>query len=99
MVQYIVYVVDTLELFRFSCHQFVKKLMHFYSNADLDECANKTSGCQQLCKNIPGGYECHCKPGYALFTSDGAEGFRLANNEDGLRKEDERVLNHTCVRE
>lgn len=32
---------------------------------DVDECAG-SHGCGQLCKNLPGGFECQCQQGYRL---------------------------------
>ena len=31
---------------------------------DNDECANSNGGCQHICKNFPGTYQCSCKPGF-----------------------------------
>lgn len=33
---------------------------------DVDECAGSSHGCKQLCKNLPGGFECQCQLGYRL---------------------------------
>lgn len=38
--------------------------------ADVDECGQQSSCCQQNCANYPGGYECYCSAGYRL-SSDG----------------------------
>ncbi|XP_076643642.1 epidermal growth factor-like protein slowdown [Halictus rubicundus] len=32
---------------------------------DIDECVREKP-CDQLCRNLPGSYECHCKPGFQL---------------------------------
>ncbi|CAK9825285.1 Epidermal growth factor-like protein 7 [Anthophora retusa] len=32
---------------------------------DIDECVTEKP-CDQLCRNLPGTYECHCKPGFQL---------------------------------
>uniref|UniRef100_A0A8D9B309 Metalloendopeptidase n=2 Tax=Cacopsylla melanoneura TaxID=428564 RepID=A0A8D9B309_9HEMI len=37
---------------------------------EFDECALEDHGCEHICKNVLGGYECHCKIGYELH-SDG----------------------------
>ena len=34
--------------------------------ADIDECAEGTAGCAQICTNIPGSYFCSCESGYRL---------------------------------
>lgn len=43
-------------------------LIHFthfiYHHAD--ECTDKIHDCDQICINVPGAYECDCKPGYKL---------------------------------
>ncbi|PVD34334.1 hypothetical protein C0Q70_05605 [Pomacea canaliculata] len=36
-----------------------------HSCQDVDEC-NRTHTCQQVCINVPGGYECACHPGFFL---------------------------------
>ena len=33
---------------------------------DVNECKNRTGGCNQICVNKRGTYECKCKPGYLL---------------------------------
>jgi hypothetical protein len=35
-------------------------------NADIDECAEGTSGCSQQCNNTIGSFECSCIDGYRL---------------------------------
>ena len=42
------------------------KLIHFSSFTDFDECVNKTSGCNQICTNTLGSYNCSCFSGYVL---------------------------------
>jgi hypothetical protein len=37
-----------------------------YECADIDECALEPPPCDQLCRNLLGGYECGCKPGWRL---------------------------------
>ena len=37
---------------------------------DVDECAARTHQCLEICVNVPGGYNCSCREGYAL-NSDG----------------------------
>ena len=34
---------------------------------DFDECVNKTDGCNQICTNFLGGYNCSCYSGYYLL--------------------------------
>lgn len=38
--------------------------MRFFLYLDTDECANNP--CNQWCKNVNGGYICHCHKGYEL---------------------------------
>ena len=33
---------------------------------DIDECATDNGGCDQVCVNLPGSYECKCNAGYLL---------------------------------
>ena len=33
---------------------------------DKDECKNRNGGCNQICLNKAGAFECSCKPGYQL---------------------------------
>ena len=37
---------------------------------DINECADKTSGCNQHCTDFPGSFRCSCTAGYRL-NSDG----------------------------
>ena len=37
-----------------------------HENADIDECAEGTSGCSQQCNNTIGSFECSCVDGYRL---------------------------------
>lgn len=42
-------------------------LKYFYlSFADINECSVNNGGCQQLCVNTPGDYECLCHSNYKL---------------------------------
>ena len=36
-------------------------------HADINECVQNTSLCQQLCINTDGGYTCSCRSGYQLI--------------------------------
>jgi len=36
------------------------------SSLDLDECAQGTSQCSQICLNTPGSFTCGCQPGFQL---------------------------------
>ena len=40
--------------------------MLIYINADIDECATNSSGCNQACNNTNGSFHCICDDGYAL---------------------------------
>ncbi|KAK9804303.1 hypothetical protein WJX72_005862 [[Myrmecia] bisecta] len=43
---------------------------------DIDECAEGSSGCDQICVNEPGSFHCECKDGFTLFGgSRGVAGF------------------------
>ena len=33
---------------------------------DIDECQTRNGGCDHICKNNIGSFECSCKPGYIL---------------------------------
>ena len=55
-------------------------------------------GCDHICNDTEGSYECSCDPGYILFAYDGIQNYTLAHNEDGLRPGDVRRFNHTCLR-
>ena len=46
---------------------FINNCMIF-SNAytDIDECIEETSGCDQICNNTVGSYNCSCTTGYQL---------------------------------
>ena len=35
---------------------------------DLNECSERFSGCEQLCNNTDGSYQCGCREGYTLNT-------------------------------
>ena len=36
------------------------------NNPDIDECVNSNGGCQHVCKNDIGGYQCLCNGGHTL---------------------------------
>ena len=38
----------------------------FFLLIDLDECLHKNGGCNQICINRPGLYQCDCRKGYTL---------------------------------
>ena len=40
--------------------------MSVYFSADVNECADDNGGCEQMCHNILGSYECTCEMGYEL---------------------------------
>lgn len=68
---------------------------------DINECAESTSGCDSVngvCTDVPGFYQCSCKPGFVLFTSNGTASKSIPPLEDGKRLGDVYYLNHTCVR-
>jgi hypothetical protein len=37
-----------------------------FCSTDTNECSINNGGCQQVCANTVGGYECQCHPGYKL---------------------------------
>ena len=37
-----------------------------YIVPDVDECIDGTDGCEELCTNTIGDYECHCREGFEL---------------------------------
>lgn len=42
-------------------------LKHLYLFAsDIDECAEQTAACDQMCHNTNGSYECSCKEGFYI---------------------------------
>ena len=43
---------------------FVKFKYIFFFSIDLDECAVNKGGCDQVCTNTQGSYQCSCNPGY-----------------------------------
>lgn len=51
--------------------------------ADIDECAENTDGCAQLCTNTVGSFTCGCRTGYDL-SSDGrtCQGKKLKHNNN-----------------
>ena len=55
-----------------------KSLEFKYRNIfiDIDECAVDNGGCDHICINKPGSFECQCKEGYAL----GADGKTCTGN-------------------
>ena len=51
--------------FKFQVADFVKfKCSFFFRSIDLDECAVNKTGCDQVCTNTQGSYQCSCNPGY-----------------------------------
>ena len=48
---------------------------------DIDECAENSDGCIQICTNTAGSYQCSCRSGYRLANN----GFQC--NGEQLKKE------------
>ena len=44
----------------------IVKVLVYYSNADIDECATDNGGCDQDCHNTYGSYYCTCGSGWRL---------------------------------
>lgn len=38
-------------------------------STDINECEQRPSPCSQLCRNLDGGYECFCRPGWVAAGS------------------------------
>lgn len=54
--------------------------------ADVDECGEQSSCCQQDCTNYPGGYECYCAAGYRLGSDGcGCDGMSPVTHAAALR--------------
>lgn len=64
---------------------------------DIDECQKNNGGCDQICLNRPGGYNCSCKDGYDLFTENGQGGLKIHPAESGSKPTDVIRYNMTCV--
>ena len=50
------------------------QLIHLCHMLDINECANSTSGCADVCVNLPGSFTCECYHGYQLINSTHCEG-------------------------
>lgn len=62
------YKISCLHLLYFTCRK--EYVYIFFFLAEYDECASLDHGCEHICINQLGGYECQCKIGYELH-SDG----------------------------
>ena len=58
---------DILAMVYFSKNNSINIALLFAS--DIDECADFISGCNQVCSNTEGSYECSCYTGYTLDVS------------------------------
>ena len=38
-------------------------------NLEVDECLDNNGGCEEICRNTLGHYECDCKTGYELHSN------------------------------
>ena len=50
--------------FKFQVADFISLNAVFFLSIDLDECAVNKGGCDQVCTNTQGSYQCSCNPGY-----------------------------------
>lgn len=64
----LVYFWDLLSNTSTAIHAFNLIVNIFSTNfdTDIDECLEKTSGCEQLCNNKPGAFVCQCFQGFSL---------------------------------
>ena len=68
--------------------------------SDINECATNQDGCDNMCENTDGSYNCTCtQPGTVLFTEDGQNGYYIKAGESGVEEGDLYRINHTCIRE
>lgn len=47
------------------------KLLMYVVLLDIDECSNDNHGCDQVCTNTPGAYQCSCSNHSYQLSSDG----------------------------
>ena len=66
---------------------------------DKNECAADNGGCEQVCINTPGAYQCSCRDGYDLFVEDGQAGAMVHPTETGLAQQDVLRFNKSCIGE
>ncbi|XP_052690973.1 LOW QUALITY PROTEIN: uncharacterized protein LOC128168852 [Crassostrea angulata] len=59
---------------------------------DIDECFEKTSGCEQICNNTLGSFECLCFPGFSLNSATATCSINAENSCDGVP----RFCEYTC---
>lgn len=73
--------------------------LYFYVT-DIRECdRDDRAGCDHMCKDVPGGYQCGCKKaGYQLFTKDFAANFTVPLVMENGNLGKVYNLDHTCVR-
>ena len=41
-------------------------ISHVATTLDINECQTNSGGCEQICTNTDGSFECSCNPGYSL---------------------------------
>ena len=46
--------------------RFQRQTLEHVCVIDIDECADVTHGCQQICKNSIGNFSCNCRRGFEL---------------------------------
>lgn len=56
--------------FPFCDKWFDASAVHDFLSADIDECRLNNGGCDHVCRNTVGSFECSCKKGYKLLTNE-----------------------------
>lgn len=51
-----------------------RKDTYFVVVSDIDECSVRNGGCDHICENSPGNFQCSCRNGYIL-SQDGTTCF------------------------
>ena len=62
---------------------YYKYVSTYFVTVDLNECLERFTGCEQLCNNTDGSYQCGCREGYTL-------------NTDGMTCDGRPICLYTC---